>query len=256
MIVDTNVYLSRWPFRRLPGDETPTLVARLRQWNVSQAWAGSFDGILHKDIAGVNARLAEDCRKHGGGLLVPFGSVNPKLPDWREDLRRCAKDHRMPGIRLHPNYHGYDLKDPVFAELLQAAVEHNLIVQVAASMEDVRTQHPLVRVEPVDLAPLPGLVADRPGLRLILLNWRGAREARALADAGVCFDIATIEGVEGVGQLARRLPPERIVFGSSCPLFILEAAIMKVHESGLPEDQKAAILQGNAKRMLSQARPQ
>ena len=62
MIVDTNVNLSRWPFRRLPGDETSDLVARLRKRNVAQAWAGSFDGILYKDIGGVNARLVVDCK--------------------------------------------------------------------------------------------------------------------------------------------------------------------------------------------------
>ena len=49
MIIDTNVNISRWPFRRLAGDETPDLVARLRKRNVTQAWAGSFDGILHKE---------------------------------------------------------------------------------------------------------------------------------------------------------------------------------------------------------------
>ena len=69
MIVDTNVTLSRWPFRRLAGDETPDLVARLRKRDVTQAWAGSFDGILHKDIAGVNARLAADCRAQAKDFL-------------------------------------------------------------------------------------------------------------------------------------------------------------------------------------------
>ena len=59
-MIDTNVYLSRWPFRRLRGDEPGELVEMLRRVGVTEAWAGSFDGVLHKDIASVNARLADD----------------------------------------------------------------------------------------------------------------------------------------------------------------------------------------------------
>ena len=55
MIIDTNVYLSRWPFRRVDGDEPANLMAKLRQRHVVQAWAGSFDGMLHRDTAGVNS---------------------------------------------------------------------------------------------------------------------------------------------------------------------------------------------------------
>ena len=57
-LVDTNVSLGRWPCRRLPLDETPALVARLRSHGVKQAWAASFDGLLHRDLASVNAQLA------------------------------------------------------------------------------------------------------------------------------------------------------------------------------------------------------
>lgn len=254
MIIDTNVSLSRWPFRRLAGDETPELVSRLRKQNVVQAWAGSFDGILHKDIGGVNARLTADCRTYGKDLLVPFGSINPKLPSWQEDVRRCAEEHSMPGIRLHPNYHGYTLKDPLFTDVLRLAAARGLIVQLVISMEDVRTQHPLMRVPPVDVSVLPELLANGPPVRLVLLNWwpvlRG-EPLKPLADAGtVYFDISTVDGIEGIARLAEQLSPERILFGSNAPLFYLEAALLKMQESGLPADAKTMLFETNAKRLL------
>jgi hypothetical protein len=62
MIVDTNVTLGLWPFRRLPGDTPGELVARLKRRNVIQAWAGGFDGVFHR--RGLARRRAPDscCR--------------------------------------------------------------------------------------------------------------------------------------------------------------------------------------------------
>jgi hypothetical protein len=219
--IDVNVNLSRWPLRRLRLDSTAALVAKLRDHGVMQAWAGSFDGLLHKDIGSVNSRLADECRRYGRGLLVPFGSINPKLPDWEEELRRCAGDHRMPGIRLHPNYHGYKLDDPEFARLLRLAAERRLIVQLALIMEDERMMHPLLRVGPVDTTPLADLVKQTPGVRLVLLNALGKLRAQPLLDliaAGeVHVEISMLEGVGGVGA-ARGSAGQRVL-GSHAPLF-------------------------------------
>jgi hypothetical protein len=233
-VIDTNVYLSRWPFRRLPADETPELVARLRRAGVTQAWAGSFDALLHKDIGGVNARLADECRRRGEGILVPFGTVNPSLPDWQEDLRRCHEEHKMPGIRLHPNYHGYGLGDPAFSEILGIAAERKLLVQVACRMEDIRTQHPLLRVADVDPAPLAEQKVA--GLRLMLLNV-------SKPVPGLPFDIAMIERLGGVAQVGT----ERACFGSYSPFFILEAALLKLKESAVD----ASLLDSNASKLIT-----
>jgi uncharacterized protein len=255
-LIDVNVTLGRWPFRRVPFDDTSALVDKLRDQGVVQAWAGTFDGLFHKDLAAANTRLAEDCRRHGRGLLRPFGSVNPKLPDWEDDLRRCAETHQMPGIRLHPSYHGYPLDDPAFIRLLALAGERRLIVQIVADMEDERTQHPLARAPHADFKPLPALLKAQPGVRVMLLNWFRSVNmvlARQLAAVGASFDIATLENVGGVENLVQQISAERVVFGSHAPLFYFESAILKLKESALPAATGQAIRNGNVRRLAATA---
>lgn len=256
-MIDTNVSLFRWPFRRLIGDDPAELVARLRKKGVTQAWAASFEGLFCRDVAGVNARLAAACREHGRNFLVPFGCVNPKLPGWQEDLRRCHEIHRMPGIRLHPNYHGYTLADPAFVELVRLAASRGLLVQIALSMEDPRTQFPLMQVPPVDPTPLADLLPRIPKLRLVLLNagyWGGAttQHISAIKEAGsVWFDIAMNERVGGLARLVEQTSSARVVFGSHYPFFYFESALLKVRAAGLPRSQELAITEGNARALLS-----
>jgi predicted TIM-barrel fold metal-dependent hydrolase len=255
-MIDVNVSLSRWPFRRLPGDEPEALAARLRGLGVTEAWAGNFDAMLHRDLAAVNARTAETCRLHGGGLLRPIGAVDPTLPDWREDLRRCQEVHKMPGVRLHPNYHGYGLDHPAFAELLDEAGRRGLVVQIALKMDDERHLHPLLKSLPTtDAAPLVALLARPARPKIVLLNALkdlGGQPLRRLLDAGdVWVDIAMLEGMEGLKRLIAQVGADRLLFGSHAPFFYPEAAELKLRESALAPEHAEAIRRGNARRVLS-----
>jgi predicted TIM-barrel fold metal-dependent hydrolase len=255
-VIDTNVHLFRWPFRRLIGDDPADLVNRLRSKGVMQVWAGSFEALLCRDIGGVNIRLAAACREQGANFLLPFGCVNPKFPDWEEELRRCHEDHHMPGIRLYPNYHGYTLADPDFASLMTMAAERKLIVQIALSMEDPRTQFPLMQVPTVDPTPLTDLIPHLPHLRLMLLNagaWTmdATPTAQKILNAqNVYVDIAMNEGVGGLTRLIATTSPDRVLFGSHYPFFYFESAVLKVRSAGLPRDQEQALYDGNARRLV------
>ncbi len=251
-IIDTNVFLGQWPFRHEVLNSTAALVARLRANGVAEAWAGSFDALLHKDISSVNARLAQECQRNGDGLLVPVGAINPMLPGWEEDLRRCVENHRMPAIRLHPNYHGYRLDAPVFERVLALADERNLLVQISVIMEDERTIHPLVNVPPTDTAPLSAALEKFPKMRLQLLNsFRTLRglPVLSLAARGVRFEIATLEQVAGIATLLEKFPPQNLCFGSYAPFFYLESAKLKLQESALNPAQMQALCFDNARRL-------
>ncbi len=253
-IIDTNVSLFHWPFRRLPLDSTSKLVTKFQSAGMVQAWAGSFEALLHKNLSDANEALARECQQHGREILLPFGTVNPRLPDWQEDLRRCHEKYKMAGIRLFPNYHGYNLDDPDFAKLLAAVESCGLIVQLALSMEDERVQHPLVRVANADAAPLPALLEKFPKLKLVLLNWFRPVKTDLLAKLGktkqVYFDISMVEGVGGLSNLLRDVPAEQIVFGSSAPFFYLESVLLKLKESVLPLGVPTLIMRENARQLL------
>lgn len=254
MITDVNVNLSRWPFRRLPHDEPQLLVRKFRDEGITHAWAGSFDGLLHKDIAGVNQRLFEDCQKYGDGILIPVGSINPMLPNWEDDLFRCSEQHGMQIIRLHPNYHGYPLTEPIFEQLFARAAELKFIIQIVLKMEDERTHHPLMQVPTVDVSPLNQILKQQPAAKVVLLNslrtLRGAALTELSQAGNVSFEISMQEGVGGIENLLKMVPLERVLFGSHFPFFYLESALLKLQESNLGEFRKAAIGNENAQRLL------
>ena len=254
-MIDVNVSLFRWPTRRLPDDDTKLLVRRLRANGITQAWAGSFEGLLHNDLTGVNDRLAAECIEQGEEILVPFGTINPMLPDWEGDLLRCTDHHRMPGIRLHPDFHRYSLDSEAIQRVFALASEKQLIVQLALRMEDVRTSSSVFSLAEVDTAPLAKTVEKFPQLQLVVLNWSRDLRGPAFGDLAqlknVCFDIATLESAGGVGKLIQEVPYQQVLLGSHAPFFYHVAAMLKLRESELEEFITTAIAGGNAARLLA-----
>jgi uncharacterized protein len=248
-LIDCHVYLGAHPFRRLGAENAAEFAAALQKRGVTEAWAGAFEGLLRRDVAAVNRELAAKCQNT---LLRPCGTVNLTLPAWQDDVKRCADEHGMRVIRLHPNYHGYTLETPAFCELLTLAGKHRLLIQLVAQMEDERTQHPQVRVAAVDLKPLAAIMRERQEARVMLLNANAAMVLRHLQDCpNVWLDFAMIEGVGGVESLLKSWPVERLVFGSFASVFYWESARLKMQESALEESQSLAIQAGNAKGLLA-----
>lgn len=261
-IIDTNVHLFSWPFRKLKYGRTDSLIAKLRKHRITQAWVGSFEAVLEKQLDVVNRRLAEACRAQGDGMLIPIGSVNPAWPDWEEDLKRCHEQYRMLGLRLYPAYHGYSLNDPEFMRLVAEAAQRKLLVQIVLRLEDERVHHPAIVIDAVDVAPLVDVLKKLPDAKVQLINSAGPLLGKNVAalvrDTSVTFDIAATEGNGGIAKVIEgknysyqgAIPIERLLFGSHAPYFPCESALMKLFESPLNLEQLEQIMHTNARRLI------
>jgi hypothetical protein len=157
----------------------------------------------------------------------------------------------MKVIRLHPNYHGYTLAEPIFADMLDAITEAGLAVQIVAQMEDQRTQHPLVQAAPVDLKPLHDLLKARPKARVMVLNANAVMITTALRGCvSLWLDCAMIEGVGGLENTLKAWPAEKLCFGTHAPFFYPESSLLKLVESVLGGTQMTALTVGNARAFL------
>lgn len=224
-IIDTHVYLGHWPHARLPGEEPRELVNQLRHGEIVRAWVGSFDGLFHKDIAAANERLASICAQYNE--LMPFGSVNPMLPDWEDDLRRCHETHHMPGVRLHPTYHGYELGDAHLDELLRMAAAANLIVQLVVWLDDTTHRWLVPAQQSKELKPILSGEANA--------RWKSQTLPSRLVIVGanivdvpswmtlcpqhaVYFDTTRVQKSSQFSELLKLVNAEHILFGSGEPL--------------------------------------
>jgi len=262
-IIDTNINLFDWPFRALKYRDTESLVAKLKKHRVIQAWAGSFEALLAKDMNGVNERLAAECHRNGRGFLIPFGSVNIAWPDWEEDLRRCQEVHKMPGIRIYPGYQPFDLNHPEMEKLIRSVAERRLLLQIVFGMEDPRVYHPIIDVGPVTFAPLAKLTTSIPEARIQLLHFPNSPQGNDFAEfirrPNTYVEISRFEGNGAIGRMigtveglpSLRAPADRILFGSHAPYFPVETAILKLIESPLDESQVRSITRENAQRLIA-----
>ena len=140
MLIDINTWIGHWPFRQLRHNTAAALTRRLDSRGIDRAVVADVSGVLYKNVHTANEALARETKRYRDRLL-PFGTLNPKYPGWEEDLRRCAEDLGLCGLRLYPQYHEYELTDPEALELIDAAADLRWCIQVPMRIVDRRQRH-------------------------------------------------------------------------------------------------------------------
>jgi predicted TIM-barrel fold metal-dependent hydrolase len=165
------------------------------------------------------------------------------------ELRRMRDELGLVGLSVHTRFQGVQTDSPLVVALVRAAADLGLVPFIHA-VEGVPDEA-IWRVQQVARAI--------PDTTIVVLDAFGgsehARQALPIAreTANLVFDTSLAHHYMFVEAMIEAVGPERVVFGtdyysmmSSQPSVVLDELVA----SGLPAEQKAAILGGNLQRIL------
>ena len=208
----------------------------------------------------VNDYLAESARRYPG-RLYGFGGVSPAWGDRAaREAERCAAAGLVGVGELHPDTQGYDIGDErAMAPLMEAARHLGLIVTTHSS-------EPVGHLYPGKGATRPEslwrFILAFPGVTIVCAHWGGGLPFYALMPeveeslSNVYFDSAAspfLYSASVFPTVAALAGVERVLLGSDYPLLRARRLIDEARRTVTSEDDFAAILGGNAERLLARA---
>jgi len=183
--------------------------------------------------------------------LIPFGSVHPQSCDWHSELGRLAAAG-VKGVKFHPEYQRTYVNDPVMFPIYDRLSELGMIAVFHAGI-DIGVAPP-VRSLPEYFAEVIGRL---PRNKTVLAHFGGWKlwddVERLLAGSHLIFDTSFCGGhmaPEAMMSLMRKHGADKFLMGSDSPWAGQGDAIGDIRKLDLPADDEAAILGGNAERLL------
>lgn len=253
MIIDANAYCGHWPFRRLSHAGAAGLSALMQRTGTDQALVSPIAAAFYRDCLSAMEEMLDD-PGWDGGRMSPLASVNPAFPGWRADLRTMVEQLGCRALRLLSNYHGYSLFDDQAQQLVTQAMEWNLPVIITIRMQDERSHHWHMLVNPVSLDEVRFLLRQHPEGRYMLSNitWAEVRalrpELELVADWG--WEMSYKPPPFYIEQAVGEFGAEHVLYGSAAPLQYPESLLLVVQQAGISEDDRQLVLSGNAQRLF------
>jgi predicted TIM-barrel fold metal-dependent hydrolase len=217
----------------------------------------NMNGIFYKDTNASNEELIAELNsdKRFRNRFIPFGIVNPIYAGWKNDLENCVKSG-MKGIRFYPQYHDYELSDPLCIELVNLAKSKGLVVAFTVRMVDSRPRHWMDLSKEWTAKDYVQIIKAVPDAKYFILN-SGAislndEETEILKKSNVLIDTSG-RGMNNLNALMGRFGKEKFAFGTHSPILDYMTGRLRIEslrDSEADEATKEQLRSGNAKRIL------
>jgi len=210
-------------------------------------------GAFYRDCLSAMEEMLED-----GGCdqerLRPVAVVNPAFPGWEADLDAMVRRMGCLAVRLISNYHGYRLYDDAALQVVGKAQGYGLPVIVTMRMQDERSHHWHMLVNPVTVDEVRFLMRQLPRGKYVLSNvWYSEvcslRSELDLVQEGV-WEMSYKPPAFFVERAVEEFGAERMLYGSGAPLQYPESLLLPVQEAAVSDGAKDLILAGNARRVF------
>jgi len=183
--------------------------------------------------------------------IICLGSLHPLQDDWPSEIEGLVAAG-IPGIKLHADYQLFFADDPVAIPMYRALADAGLFVLFHAGV-DIGLPPP-VHCTPDRLARVLDAVPD---LTIIAAHMGGYKcwdeVEEHLVGRDLYFDTSysfADLGPERMTALIKAHGAQRIVFGTDSPWTDQSAEIANLRSLALTEGEKAAVLGGNAQRLM------
>ncbi|NUP98767.1 MAG: metal-dependent hydrolase [Armatimonadetes bacterium] len=254
MIYDANASIGNWPFRAHHTRTAAQLIARLDEVGIDRALVGSLSAVCYRDSQAGNEELLAELAPFRP-RLTPTAVLNPCYAGWERDLEWCRAQGCV-GLRLYPNYHGYDLSGPDGQRLIAAATERGLLLIFVCRHEDRRQRHWLDTPDDISLAAIAAALRPHPQARFLVLDGIGYASSPFVLDPqwrerrfGLEISRLAVVMQKDVAAIAARLGEDKLVFGTGLPLKGPNSALLKLRLVE-PASLREAIAATNLERLL------
>ena len=249
---DVAGWIGVYPFRGIRTSSLDDLSARAESLGIGRVVVGSFEGLFWEN--GLDAIDLWRERLAGRDLLEHWPVVNPSMPGQLRRLERLIETYRPRGLRILPNYHGYQLSDPCVARLTDLAAAAGMVVQLFQRIADERW-HWMLRVPPVEGDQIDGFLGRLGDEARVLIS--AHRQIASLSGhfermRRLFVDVSRVRGpVFAIERLPAAVPGDRLVFGSLWPIQIIEATLWQVELADISEEARGGILRDNFATMVA-----
>jgi uncharacterized protein len=244
-VIDAHAHVGPWFNFFTPEPTVDSMLRVMDRCGVRMAVVSATRAISTEALAG-NAEVVQMVRRHPG-RFAGYAVFNPHEPASLADVERTLDEPGIVGIKIHPDVQAYAVDGPLYAPIWPLAARRGVPV-LTHTFADSPYSDPL---------RFDSIAAEWPEVVILLghsgVTGEGHRRAMKVASAHpnlyleLCGSLTTGHWIR---QMVATLGPERVLYGSDFPFIELRYALGRVVFAGLPPEELALVLGGNARRVL------